>query len=143
MGLNIPDLDRQRYDLLMRDALAKLPSFSDGWNDFNTSDPGITILELLAWFTDINSYRFNRINDTHRRAFLKLVGLEPRPNRPASVLLHVKRTSQTRLFEAGRAGAAAEPSRFRTSARQADRKRRDDAGRHETPRERIPFQNRR
>jgi|GEM_PF-4831730 len=101
MGLDIPDLDTNRYDRLMREALAKLPSFSGEWSDFNTSDPGVTILELLAWFADIDSYRFDRIDERERRAFLKLVGIEPKPAKPASVLLHFESGGGTTLIGKG------------------------------------------
>ncbi len=101
MGLKIPNLDTQKYEMLMQDAMAKLPSFSGEWNDFNSSDPGITILELLAWFADIDSYRFNRINERHRRAFLKLVGLEPQPSRPSSVLLRFESKGGSTVVKEG------------------------------------------
>ncbi len=101
MGLEIPNLDRYRFDRLTEEALAKLPAFSGEWNDFNTSDPGITIVELLAWFTDIDSYRFDRVTKKHRLAFLELVGFKPLPPVPSSVILHLSASGANRILPAG------------------------------------------
>ncbi len=101
MGLEIPNLDRYRFERLMEDALAKLPAFSGDWNDFNASDPGVTITELLAWFADIDSYRFDRVTKAHRRAFLKLVGLKPEPPTPAAVILRFNALANKKIVPAG------------------------------------------
>ena len=76
MGLKIPNLDKKDFEILMQESLAKLPSYSQEWTEYNLSDPGITILELLAWMGDIQSYRLNRVGEEHYRAFLKLLLLE-------------------------------------------------------------------
>ena len=73
MGLNIPNLDIKNFEQLMEETLAKLPAFSDSWTEYNTSDPGITIIELLAWITDVNSYRLNRLGKEQYLAFLNLL----------------------------------------------------------------------
>jgi len=56
MGLEIPNLDTNDFKILMEEGLARLPAYADRWTDYNSSDPGITIIELLAWMADINSY---------------------------------------------------------------------------------------
>ena len=73
MSLVIPNLDTKDFEQLMKEALAKLPAYHDTWTEYNASDPGITIIELLAWITDVNSYRLNRLGDEHYLAFLKLL----------------------------------------------------------------------
>ncbi len=73
MGLKIPNLDKNDFDSLMKESLAKLPAYNDKWTEYNASDPGITIIELLAWITDVNSYRLNQLRDEHYVAFLKLL----------------------------------------------------------------------
>jgi len=74
MSLVIPNLDTKDFEQLMKEALAKLPAYNDKWTEYNASDPGITIIELLAWITDVNSYRLNLLGDEHYLAFLKLLG---------------------------------------------------------------------
>lgn len=73
MGLTIPNLDRYDFETLKKEAMAKLPAYSSRWTEYNASDPGVTILELLAWMADINSYRLNHLGEEHYLAFLSLL----------------------------------------------------------------------
>src|SRR5262249_39368251 len=43
------------------------------------SDPGITLIELLAWLSEQNLYRANRVTPELSRAFLRLVGVSQLP----------------------------------------------------------------
>jgi hypothetical protein len=87
MGLDIPNLDEKNFDILIEEAITKLPSLSSEWTDYNPSDPGVTIIELLAWLSDINHYRLNRVGAKHKEAFLKILGLSRGENRAATVLV--------------------------------------------------------
>ncbi len=77
MSLVIPNLDIKDFEQLMKEALAKLPAYSDTWTEYNASDPGITIIELLAWVSDVNSYRLNRLGREQYLAFLNLLNRVP------------------------------------------------------------------
>ncbi|MGH9672131.1 MAG: hypothetical protein ACRD44_03040, partial [Bryobacteraceae bacterium] len=59
------------------------------WTDHNASDPGITLLDLLAWIAEQDVYRVNRVPDRLRRLALALCGVRPRSARPARVLLQL------------------------------------------------------
>ena len=61
MPLPLPDLDTRRWSDLVDQARALLPRSSPAWTDYNASDPGITILELLAYLVDQDLFRANRI----------------------------------------------------------------------------------
>ncbi|RKX81746.1 MAG: hypothetical protein DRP58_11385, partial [Spirochaetes bacterium] len=87
MSLDIPNLDEKNFDILLEEAISKLPSYAPSWTDYNLSDPGITLLELFAWLNDINYYRLNRINHKYHDAFLNIVGLNKEENSAAKVLL--------------------------------------------------------
>ena len=76
MGLIIPNLDRYDFETLKQEAMAKLPAYSSSWTQYNASDPGVTMLELLAWMADINSYRLNHLGEEHYLAFLSLLNAE-------------------------------------------------------------------
>lgn len=76
MGLTIPNLDRYDFETLKQEAMAKLPAYSSRWTEYNASDPGVTMLELLAWMGDINSYRLNHLGAEHYLAFLSLLNAE-------------------------------------------------------------------
>ncbi len=74
MGLEIPNLDQKDFASFREEALAKLPSYCSQWSEYNISDPGITIVELLSWMGDINAYRLNHLGEEHYQAFLALLG---------------------------------------------------------------------
>ncbi|GEM_PF-6657032 len=69
----IPDLDRKDFQQLFREALKKINAYIPDWTNHNYSDPGITILELMLFLTDILYYRLDYIDDEHRKAYLKLL----------------------------------------------------------------------
>lgn len=73
MPLQLPDLDDRRYDDLVAEALALIPTYAPQWTNHNPSDPGITLIELFAYLTDILMYRLNRVTDENKRKFLKLL----------------------------------------------------------------------
>ena len=95
MSLDVPDLDDRTYEELRADALKRLPVHAPEWTDHNVHDPGITILELLAWLVETYGYQLDRVTDDHRRKYLELVGVTPRPPRSASVELSVGSSEET------------------------------------------------
>ncbi|HYG47494.1 MAG TPA: baseplate J/gp47 family protein [Allosphingosinicella sp.] len=83
----VPDLDDIDFDALVEEGRALIPRYAPDWTDHNVHDPGITLLELLAWVIDLQIYRIGFVGDSHLRAFAALLGAEPRPARPARGLL--------------------------------------------------------
>jgi hypothetical protein len=78
MPLPKPTLDNRRYDQLVGEGRALIPRLAPAWTDQNASDPGITLIELGAWLAEQNIYRFDRVSEEALRAFVRLVGVEPR-----------------------------------------------------------------
>jgi hypothetical protein len=76
-------LDDLRFQELVSEARTRIARHSPDWTEHNVSDPGITLIELLAWFTDVLVYRVNRTPDRLQLALLELVGLMPAPPRLA------------------------------------------------------------
>ena len=87
MTLPLPNLDDRRWQDLVEEGQALIPLFEPEWTDHNTHDPGIMLMELLAWISEMDIYWVNRIPDSHRYKFLALAGYTPRPPRPARSLL--------------------------------------------------------
>lgn len=73
MPIELPDLDDIDYDTLVASAIAALPGYGSDWTDYNPSDPGITMLEMLAWLTEMLVYRTDRIQPSSHLAFLELL----------------------------------------------------------------------
>lgn len=87
MPLPLPSLDRLTYGQLVAEARASLPALAPGWTDFNAHDPGITLIELMAWLAENASYRLDNIPDESARAFLRLLGVVLAPAQIAETLV--------------------------------------------------------
>jgi hypothetical protein len=73
LPLNLPNLDDRSYADLVAEARALIPALAPDWTDHNPADPGITLVELLAWLTEMLLYRLNQVTDENRVAFLRLI----------------------------------------------------------------------
>src|SRR4029077_5699844 len=87
MALVTPTLDNRSYEQLKQELLRRIPVYDREWTDHNESDPGIALLELFAYLGESLLYRFNQIPDSTRVEFLRMLGVQPRPAEPATVLL--------------------------------------------------------
>ncbi|HLJ46305.1 MAG TPA: putative baseplate assembly protein [Bryobacteraceae bacterium] len=83
MPLNAPNLDDRRFEDILAEAKALIPRYAPAWTDYNESDPGIAMLELFAWMTEMVIYRLNQVPERNYVKFLEMVGITPTPARPA------------------------------------------------------------
>ena len=83
----VPNLDTIAFDALVEQGRALIPRYAPDWTDHNLHDPGITLLDLLAWVVDQQVYRIGFVGDAHLRAFGALLGVQPKPAQPAHGLL--------------------------------------------------------
>ncbi len=89
MGLDIPSLDDRTFEELLEDARKRIPVHSEQWTDHNAHDPGITILETLAFVAESELYRLDRVTDDHVETYLSLLGASPEPPQPATAHLRM------------------------------------------------------
>ncbi|HWN41046.1 MAG TPA: baseplate J/gp47 family protein [Thermoanaerobaculia bacterium] len=73
MSIPHPTLDDRSYADLLEEARALIPSLAPKWTNHNPSDPGITLVELFAWLTEMLIYRVNRLPEENTLAFLRLL----------------------------------------------------------------------
>lgn len=73
MPTKLPNLDDKSYAELVEDARSSIPALCPRWTDHNPSDPGIAVIELFAWLTEMMLYRTNRLPDATYRTFLKFL----------------------------------------------------------------------
>ena len=83
----VPDLDTADFDSLVEEGRGLIPRFAPGWTDHNLHDPGMTLLDLLAWFVDQQMYRIGFVSDAHIAAFAALLGVVPQGAAPAGGLI--------------------------------------------------------
>ena len=74
-------LDDATFDSLQRQLRQRLPALTPEWTDWNPSDPGIALLDLVAYAAEGLLFRFNQIPEATQLAFLRLLDI---PLRPAS-----------------------------------------------------------
>jgi hypothetical protein len=104
-----PNLDDRTYADLLDEARALIPSVYPEWTDHNPTDPGMTLVELFAWLTEMLIYRANRVPEASYRTFLKLL------NGSATQLLNGPRRLPDDLDDAIRATVAALRERYRAA----------------------------
>lgn len=82
-----PNLFQRRFQDLMEIGRARLSSVAPEWTDHNAHDPGITLMELLAWVAEAQLYAVSRMRRDERRAFAALLGISPHGTQGASGLI--------------------------------------------------------
>jgi len=87
MPLIAPPLDIEKFEDIFKQARLRIPRYAPEWTDFNESDPGITLLQLFAWLTEMMLYKMNQVPDRNYIKFLQLLGLELRAAQPAQAHL--------------------------------------------------------
>jgi hypothetical protein len=97
MPLPKPVLDNRRFDQLVSESIGVLRRAAPEWTDQNASDPGITLLELFAWLGEQNIYRFDRLSDAAKRAFLRLLGVEQLAAGVATTVVNLESASAIAL----------------------------------------------
>jgi predicted phage baseplate assembly protein len=84
MALAAPVLDDRKFQDIVDEAKKRIPHYCKEWTDHNVSDPGVTLIELFAWMTEMLLYRLNQVPDLHYIKFLHMLGItlqEPIPSR--------------------------------------------------------------
>src|ERR1043165_7014075 len=77
-----PKLDDRSFHDIVEEAISMIPSYAPEWTNHNPSDPGITLVELFAYLTEMLVYRVNRVTDDNVRACLKRIrGEQPDASR--------------------------------------------------------------
>lgn len=80
-----PTIDNRRYDDILAEARTRIPRYTQEWTDFNDSDPGMALVQLFAWMTDMMLYRLGRVPEMNYIKFLELLGIDLRPAQPSAV----------------------------------------------------------
>ena len=83
MALPVPVLDDRSYEQLRDELLRRAAVYTPEWTDLGPSDPGVTLLELIAFLGENLLFRFNQIPDQTRLWLLRLLQVPPQPARPA------------------------------------------------------------
>ncbi|MBL0388113.1 putative baseplate assembly protein [Tumebacillus sp. ITR2] len=73
--LQLPNLDDRLYEEIVAEARKSIPRLLPQWTDENAHDPGITMVELFSWLSEMQQYYLNRVTAKNEQKFLQLLGL--------------------------------------------------------------------
>jgi predicted phage baseplate assembly protein len=79
MPLPAPDLDDRKFQDIVDEAKRLIPRYCPEWTNHNLSDPGIALIELFAWMSEMVLFRINQVPERLYVHFLNMVGIEPFP----------------------------------------------------------------
>jgi hypothetical protein len=80
-------LDNIDFGELVEFGRSMIPTYAPEWTDHNYHDPGIMLIELLAFVADAQIYSLSRSRRDERQAYARLAGVEPRGPQPATGLI--------------------------------------------------------
>lgn len=83
MPLTEPKIDDRSFEQILNDLRLRIPRYTKEWTNFNDSDPGMTLLQLFAYLSELLQYRMNQVPRKNYIKFLKLLGEELEPPSPA------------------------------------------------------------
>lgn len=113
MSLPVPNLDDRRFQDLVDEAKRLIPTYCPEWTNHNVSDPGVALIELFAWMTEMSVYRINQVPDSFYTRMLNLLGFERFPATSATAELtfwlsaaqeHVEIPADTQVGTVGEIG---------------------------------------
>lgn len=114
MPIKPPRLDDRQYDDIVEEARKLIPQYCPSWTNLGPADPGMTLVQLFAWMTELTIYRLNRVPDKTYIHFLNFIGEERKRARPSVAPL-------TFLMRTGE-GSAELPAFSRCATRQTEQK---------------------
>jgi len=84
---DLPVIDDRTFDDIVAEARTRIarytPEWTPVWTDVNDSDPGITLVQVFSWLTEMLIYRMGKVPDLNYLKFLELIGIELSPAEPA------------------------------------------------------------
>jgi len=81
------NLDDRTFDDIVAEAIRLIPRYCPEWTNHNTTDPGITLIELFAWMTEMVLYRLNQVPEKIYLSLLELMGLSLIPPQSARAVV--------------------------------------------------------
>lgn len=95
--LNKRNLDDQSYRSIVESTMGRLPWICPVWTDHNSHDPGVTVLELMAWYKEMQQYQMNQVSDTLKEKLLKVAGVRRMPGQCATCAVVMEEEGTQRL----------------------------------------------
>src|SRR5215469_18362141 len=72
----LPVIDDRTFADIVEEARTRIPRYTPEWTDLNDNDPGMTVVQLLGWMTELLIYRLGKVPQQNYIKFLELIGIE-------------------------------------------------------------------
>lgn len=83
MSLPVTNLDDRDFQSIVDEAKGLIPKYCPEWTNHNVADPGVALIELFAWMTEMAIFRLNQVPDVFYTRMLNLLGFEQFPAKAA------------------------------------------------------------
>lgn len=93
--LSFSEGKEESFSEMVQNAKKLIPGMFEEWTDYNEHDPGITLIQLLAWLQEMQRYHLNQIGQENRLKFLRLLGGERLHSQPARCLIQASNVTET------------------------------------------------
>ena len=84
MAIEVPNLDDRRFQDIVDELKLKIPEYYPAWTNHNVSDPGVALIELFAFMTEMTLFKLNQLPERAMKTLLNTVGFEVFPARAAT-----------------------------------------------------------
>jgi hypothetical protein len=86
---------------MVQEARRGIPQRLPEWTDENAHDPGITMLELFAWLSEMQQFYLSRIPERNLRKFLELLRITPREASSAATEVVIGQVNEPAVLPEG------------------------------------------
>lgn len=97
--LSVFSLDDETFETIRNRAIRSIAGYQKEWTNYNASDTGIALLELLAWMQEMQLFYLEHDRDGQEYLYLELLGMEPKKLTPASVYVHMSPYQSGRIHK--------------------------------------------
>jgi predicted phage baseplate assembly protein len=114
VSLPVKKLDDRTFQDIVDETKKKIPQHCPEWTNHNVSDPGVALIELFAWMTELTIFRLNQVPDVFYTHMLNLMNFKMFPPKAARTDLtfwltvpdteHVRIPKNTLVTTAGHIG---------------------------------------
>lgn len=91
-------LDDEDFDTILNKAVGSIAKYQQEWTNYNPSDGGIVLLELLAWMQEMQRFYLDQNGMENEALYLELLGLEPQKRTPSELLVHLSGNEPTQIY---------------------------------------------
>ncbi|NPV90555.1 MAG: putative baseplate assembly protein [Firmicutes bacterium] len=106
--LPLPNLDDRNFRQIAEESIRAIHKLFPEWTDENFHDPGITLIELFAWLTEMQAYYLDQISHQNKLKFLKLLGVDMRQAVPSRAEVSFSGVTRRFILPKGTQVAAAD-----------------------------------